>query len=214
MDDTYNWNPLGRSWWARAAMETNATPLQARFACAKLRGLKHAAAAREAGVGRTAKSAGYEMSINPKVVAMLAMAATANGARPKRLEDAQPDGEMSAGEAKSILTGIARSSDPVLKIRAVEALGKIIDQEEQRDRRELSLEEAFDRAEKAAPVFGPQFLVEAFFQGHRSLPWSCEPFTRLVSNLAAAFPDRWSHYQAALPGHRMKFEEMGLARRV
>jgi hypothetical protein len=212
MDDTYNWAPLGRSFWARAALECNGTPLQARFACAKTRGLNHSAAAREAGVARAAKSIGFELSKNPKVVAMLAMAATAGKVRPSKLEDARPDGEMTGAEAKSILTDIARSSDPVLKIRAVEALGKIIDQEEQRDRRELSLDQAFEAAHKAAGKFGAQFLVEAFFQTHRSLPWSCEPFTRLVSDLAAAFPDRWRHYQDHLPGHRLKFEEVGLAR--
>jgi hypothetical protein len=211
IDDTYNWAPMGRSWWARAALETGATPLQARFACAKLRGSKHAAAAREAGVGGTAKSQGYEMSINPKVIAMLAMAATAGRGRPTKLEDVRPTGELTGLEAKSILTDIARGSDAVLKIRAVEALQKIIDQESQRDRRELSLDQAFEAANKAAPDFGPQFLVEAFFQMHRSLPWSCEQFTRLVSRLAAAFPDRWRHYQDHLPGHRLKFEEMGLA---
>lgn len=75
------------------------------------------------------------MSKHPKVIAMMAMAQTANGARPKKLEDARPDGELTGAEAKSILTDIARAGDPVLKIRAVEALGKIIDQEEQRDRR-------------------------------------------------------------------------------
>jgi hypothetical protein len=211
MDDTYNWNPLGRTWWARAALETNATPLQARFACAKLRGLKHAAAAREAGAGRTAKQQGFEMSRNPKVVAMLAMAATAGRGRPRRLEDARPDGELNGTEAKAILTDIARGSDPVLKIRAVEALQKIIEQESQRDRRELSLDQAFEAADKAAPDFGPQFLTEAFFNEHKSLPWACEPFMRLVSRLAAAFPDRWQHYRDHLPGHRLKFEEVGLA---
>jgi hypothetical protein len=151
------------------------------------------------------------MSKHPKVIAMMAMAQTANGARPKKLEDARPDGELTGAEAKSILTDIARAGDPVLKIRAVEALGKIIDQEEQRDRRDLSLEEAFERAHKAAGDFGAQFLVEAFFQEHKSLPWSCEPFTRLVSQLAATFPDRWQQYQTSLPGHRLKFQEVGLA---
>jgi hypothetical protein len=142
---------------------------------------------------------------------MLAMAATAGRVRPSKLEDVRPDGEMSAGEAKSILTDIARSSDPVLKIRAVEALGKIIDQEEQRDRRELSLEQAFEAAHKAAPDYGPQFLTEAFFNEHKSLPWACEPFVKLVNTLAATFPDRWRHYQDQLPGHRLKFQEVGLA---
>jgi phage terminase small subunit len=212
IDDTYNWNPLGRSWFARAAMETNATPLQARFAAAKLRGLGHTAAAREAGIGRTAKSNGYHLAKHPKVIAIIAMATTANGKRPNRLEEARPDGEMSAAEAKSILTDIARQNEPALKIRAVESLAKILDQETQRDRKELSLEEAFERAHKAAGNFGAQFLVEAFFQQHRSLPWACEPFVKLATDLAAAFPDRWAHYQAALPSHRLKFEEAGLAR--
>jgi hypothetical protein len=211
IDDDFNWAPMGRSWWARVATETGATPLQARFACAKLRGRGHASAAREAGAGGTAKSQGYEMSINPKVIAMLSLAATAGKGRPKKLEDARPKGEMSPAEAKSILTDIARSSDPVLKIRAVEALGKIIDQEEQRDRRELSLDQAFEAATKAAGEYGAQFLTEAFFNEHRSLPWNCEAFVEIASRLASAFPDRWRHYQAALPGHQLKFQEVGLA---
>jgi hypothetical protein len=151
------------------------------------------------------------MSINPKVVAMLAMAATAGRGRPKKLEDARPDGEMTGAEAKAVLTDIARGNDAALKIRAVEALQRIIEQESQRERREFSLEQAFESADKAAPGFGPQFLTEAFFNEHKSLPWSCESFTRLVSRLAATFPDRWRHYQDQLPGHRMKFQEVGLA---
>src|SRR5262249_16849791 len=146
MDDTYNWAPLGRSFWARAALETGPTPLQCRFAVAKTRGRNHSAAAREAGVARAAKSIGHALSVNPKVVAMLAMAATAGRVRPSKLEDARPNGELTGTEAKSILTDIARASDPVLKIRAVEALQKIIDQESQRDRRELSLDQAFEAA--------------------------------------------------------------------
>jgi hypothetical protein len=214
-DDDYNWAPLGRSWFARAAMETNATPLQARFTAAKLRGLSHAAAAREAGCGRTAKSQGHDMSKNPKIIAMMAMAQTANGARPRKLEDVRPDGEMTGGEAKAILTDIGRGNqDPALKIRAIESLAKIIDQEETRDRRELSLEQAFEAATKAAGDYGAQFLTEAYFQEHKSLPWSCEPFIKLVSQLATAFPDRWQHYQSALPGHRLKFQEVGLARSI
>jgi phage terminase small subunit len=213
IDDTYNWNPLGRSWFARAAMETNATPLQARFAAAKLRGLGHTAAAREAGIGRTAKSNGYHLAKHPKVIAMLAMATTANGKRPNRLEESRPEGEMAGTEARGILTDIARApSDPALKIRAIETLDRIIARDEERDRQELSLEEAFERAHKAAGNFGAQFIVEAFFQQHRSLPWACEPFVKLATDLAAAFPDRWQHYQSALPSHRLKFEEAGLAR--
>jgi phage terminase small subunit len=212
LDDKFNWNPLGRRFWTQAALETSATPLQARFAAAKLRGAGHTAAAREAGCGRVAKSQGFTLSKNPKVIAMLAMAATAGRGRPTKLEDARPDGEMSPSEARSILTDIARSQDAALRIRAVDSLTKILDQEAQRDRRELSLEEAFERAHKAAGNFGAQFLVEAFFQQHRSLPWACEPFAKLAIDLAAAFPDRWAHYQATLPGHRLKFEEAGLAR--
>lgn len=109
------------------------------------------------------------------------------------------------------MTNIAHDNDPALKIRAIESLTKILDQEEQRDRKELSLDQAFDAATKAAGDYGAQFLVEAFYQQHRSLPWSCESFTRLVTRLAATFPDRWQQYQTSLPGHRLKFQEVGLA---
>jgi hypothetical protein len=142
---------------------------------------------------------------------MLAMAATANTGRPKRLEDAQPDGEMSGAEAKAILTSIARSEDPVLKIRAVEALGKIIDQESQRERDEYSMDEAVEASFKAAGVYGGQFLAESFFTRHRSLPWNSDAFTAIAPKLAAAFSDRWQHFRDLLPGHRLKFEEVGLA---
>jgi hypothetical protein len=212
-NDTYNWGPLGRSFWSRASVECNATPLQTRFACAKLRNPNNnAAAAREAGVARAARSIGYAMARNAKVIAMLTMAQTAGSKRPNEpLQDARPDGEMTGAEAKSILTDIARADEPVLKIRAVEALQKIIDQEQQRDRKELSLEEAFERARKAAGEFGAQFLVEAFFNEHKSLPWACEPFVKLVPMLALTFPDRWRDYQRQLPGHKLKFQEVGLA---
>ena len=60
------------------------------------------------------------------------------------------------------MTNIAHDNDPALKIRAIESLTKILDQEEQRDRKELSLDQAFDAATKAAGDYGAQFLVEAF----------------------------------------------------
>ena len=146
-NDIYNWEPLGRSFWSRAALECTATPLMARFAAAKLRNPdNNAACAREAGVPNAARSRGHSLARNAKVIAMLTMAQTADRQRPiAPLQDAKPDGEMTGAEAKAILTDIARNNDPVLRIRAVEALGKIIDAEEQRDRRELSLEQASSR---------------------------------------------------------------------
>jgi hypothetical protein len=210
-DDQYDWGPLGRAFWSRAALETGATPLQARFAVAKTRGLGHAAAARAAGCGRMAKSQGYEMSRNPKVVAMLAMAATSTKARPKQLDPApRPEGEMTPTERSAILTAIARDQEPALKIRAVEALDRITDREEQRERREYSMDEAVEASFKSAGLFGPQFIVESFFNRHKSLPWNSDAFVEIAPKLAAAFPERWQHYRNLLPHHRLKFAEVGI----
>jgi hypothetical protein len=120
MDD-FDWNPMGRDWWMEAAKSVGADERQMKFACAKFQNCSNTEAARRSGYGEgggeAIRQTAYRVAKTRVVTTLLAIAsAECKGG---------PDGAVDSREAKAILSGLARASDPSVKIRALEALGRL-----------------------------------------------------------------------------------------
>jgi hypothetical protein len=118
--ETFIWPEPGESWWMRAGASVGASEKQVRFAAAKRRGCSNTQAARESGFGSTPASLraeGWRVSKSPKISQLLALCAAEVGGG--------FNGDLTQTEAKSILSGMARGSDPNVRIKAIESLGKI-----------------------------------------------------------------------------------------
>src|SRR5262249_2787142 len=122
----FDWSPLGPEWWSEAGKTCGASELQIRFACCRHKGMTAAGAAREAGYSGDSdciRQAGSRAAKTTAVIAMLAMAEAA-----RRGGD---DGNVTGTEAKSILSRLARGSDPNVRIKAIESLNKLETQEQE-----------------------------------------------------------------------------------
>jgi hypothetical protein len=128
----FDWGELGEKWWRDAGAQFKASEAQIKFACAKHRCASNAGAAREAGYAGCAdndiaKQSGYKAFRTTSVQNLLAFAAAeAKGGN---------DGTVYGGEARRILSKLARGSDPTVKIRAIEALQKLDDKATELGRR-------------------------------------------------------------------------------
>jgi hypothetical protein len=119
--DDFDWGQLPREWWLETAATCGATEKHAKFAAAKHRGATNADAARASGFGagndKSARSEGYRLARSNRIMNLLALAATEAGGG--------YDGTLTRTESRQILTGLARGSDPALKIKAIESLNKL-----------------------------------------------------------------------------------------
>lgn len=126
-ESNFDWSPLGEEWWAEAKATCGGTWEQARFACGRhSRHLTMAQAAREAGYAGdddSIRQAGSRAAKTTAVMAMLAMAAAESGGG--------DDGNVSRAEAKNILSRLARNSDPNVRMKAIDSLGKLETQEQE-----------------------------------------------------------------------------------
>ncbi len=123
--ESFDWSPLGESWWTEAAATTGASVLQARFACCRHRGMTATLSAKLAGYSGSNDSirqVGSRTSKTTAVMNILALAVAETG---------QGDENIVGGaEARRILSRLARGSDPNVRIKAIESLNKF----EERDR--------------------------------------------------------------------------------
>jgi hypothetical protein len=119
--DDFDWGELPRDWWIETAAQCGATEKHAMFAAAKHRGASNTAAARGAGFGAggaaSMRSEGYRLARSNKIMSLLALAAAKAGGG--------YDGTLTLTESRQILTGLARGSEPALRIKAIESLNKI-----------------------------------------------------------------------------------------
>jgi len=98
---------------------------QARFACCRHKGWTATAAAKASGYsgrGDDIRNVGSRAAKSTAVVNMLAFAA-AEG-------KGGPDGNVDRAEARRLLSHIARHGDPSIRIRALEAINKMDEQDE------------------------------------------------------------------------------------
>jgi len=151
----FDWSPLGEAFWTEAASTVGATPLQAKFACCRHRGMTAAGSARASGYSGdkvSIRQAGHRAAKSTAVLNMLSLARAQTGEG--------PDGVVTGAEAKRILSRLARGSDPNVRIKALESLARM-----DRDEREASAEKGLshDEADSFAAlveVFGETVAVE------------------------------------------------------
>jgi hypothetical protein len=138
-DDDFDYGQLGRDWWLQTAQTIGASERHAKFAAAKHRGETNTSAARGAGFGggseASVRSEGYRLARSNKVNQLLALAVAETGSG--------YDGTVTRQEARQILTTLARGSDPAQRIKAIETILKL-DQQEQDARQRVEDEERLD----------------------------------------------------------------------
>jgi hypothetical protein len=141
MSEDFDWGPLGEAFWDEASKTCGATPMQARFACCRHRGMTAKLSAKLAGYGD-----GSEMSLRTSGSRTARTNIVVNMLQLAKVEAAGgDDGTVSLQEARRILSRLARGSDPLVRIRALESLSKI-----DRDERANRPEEPDDRGETIA----------------------------------------------------------------
>src|SRR5262249_46420476 len=154
----FDWAPLGEGFWTEAAATVGATPLQAKFACCRHRGMTAAGSARASGYSGdkvSIRQAGSRAAKSTAVMNMLSLARAQTGGG--------PDGVVSAAEAKRILSRLARGSDPNVRIKALESLARMDrDEKEASADKPLSLDEA-DSYAALVTMFGEDLakLIDA-----------------------------------------------------
>jgi hypothetical protein len=168
----FDWSPLGSGFWEEAKKTTGASDMQVRFACCRHRGMTAVGSAKAAGYSGDADSirqAGSRAAKSTAVMNLLALATAESGGG--------ADGTVSPAEARRILSGLARGSDPSVRIRAVELLAKL-----EREDREFAAQVAtrHDPIEElrliaqTSPAFAAQLARDS------GIPWdavSAQPMT-------------------------------------
>jgi len=120
-DDAFDWGSLSEKFWRDTGAEIGCNEKQIKFAAAKHRGATNSLAAKEAGYGQGSdealRSEGYRVFRSNKVQALLSLAAAEEGGKSA--------GDITEAEARTILSKLARGSDPAIKIKALESIGKM-----------------------------------------------------------------------------------------
>jgi hypothetical protein len=191
----FDWSPLGEAWWMEAAATCGATPLQARFGCCRHRGMTQAGAARLAGYGGGpdgVRKAGSQAAKSTAVCNMMALAQaeTSTG----------DDGVVGTGEARRILSRLARGSDPNVRIKALDSLQKIEDRqraERLRDDGPSDHVSAVRAVILSIPCYGPALACGMWADnyGIETFPFlrECAPL------LANKFPEDWARWRGRRP---------------
>jgi len=119
--DAFDYGSLPYETWKEFAATVGADERHLKFAAAKFRGCTNTEAARQSGFGvgseTSTRSEGYRVARSNKVNQLLALAAAEAGGG--------YDGTLSKQEARSILTAMARGSDPQVRIKSIELLNKL-----------------------------------------------------------------------------------------
>jgi hypothetical protein len=194
----FDWLPLGEGFWTEAAATCGATALQARFACCRHRGMTATGAAKLAGYtadGDGIRQAGSRAAKSTAVMNLLAMAVAEAGGG--------DDGVVDSAEAKRILSRLARGSDPNVRIKALESLNKLEQNERSTVTEQPSLEEQaralvrMVRPERVPLVWGELIL--------RAMCWYAPYVKEMVPFLAAHHAEDWQVLRGALAG---KYNQM------
>jgi hypothetical protein len=120
---------LGETWWRENGKVVGATEQQIIFSASYHAGATATAAAKAAkysGNADTLRQAGHRAHHSTAVQSLLNLAYAATGTG--------PSGNVDLNEAKSILSRLARQSDPSTRIRSLELLVRINEREQERER--------------------------------------------------------------------------------
>jgi hypothetical protein len=126
----FDWSPLGASFWLEAQKTVGASDLQTKFAACRYRGMTAVGSARAAGYTGDAaalRQAGSRAAQGTAVQHLMAL-----GKAEARGDD---NGHVGLEEARSILSRLARGSDPNVRIKALESISRL-DRDERSHRSE------------------------------------------------------------------------------
>jgi hypothetical protein len=196
MSEEFDWSPLGEAFWNEAGATCGATPLQVRFACCRHRGMTAAGAARAAGYSGdddSIRQAGSRAAKSTAVMNLLALATAESGGG--------DDGVVGTGEARRILSRLARGSDPNVRIKALESLQKI----EERQRAERSAGDGpHDLAEMVrlilvhAGIWSAPLVLEMWIADGEGDVTSAPHFALLAPFIKNRCPELWYKYRLPL----------------
>jgi hypothetical protein len=128
LTDSFDWGSRGEQFYRDLAKSAGVrSELCLRFFVAKLDSCSNTEAARRAGAGGNPANSGYRLSRSRDLERLYATMTAETGTEV---------GLVDRAESKRILSAMVRSSDPSVKIRAVELLSKL----EQQDREQAALE--------------------------------------------------------------------------
>jgi hypothetical protein len=202
----FDWNPLGEAWWRDTARQLGASDKQTRFAASKFRGTSNTRAAEEAGYTASTenglRTTGYRLARANIIERLLAFAAG---------EGAGSDGSVDRAESRRILSSLARGSDPSVRIRAIEQLGKFdeADRQAQAAKEEPDMESLARTMLETCPEYGPVILADGVFAESGQV-WGLPFLKELAPILKRDFPMAWEKYRAAMgqAEWRTEFEKL------
>jgi hypothetical protein len=192
----FSWAPLGEQWWRTAAESCTHKPSekQLRFAVGRHDGLLANDAARRAGYPgdrEALRHAGSRAAKSTAVQELLAYAFAETGTG--------DDGLVKDGEAKRILSRIARTGDNTARIKSLESLAKL----ERDERAANKQEDSGDPADTArALIISIPYAGPAMAAGMWADAYGIEtfPFLREIAPLLASkFPDDWARWRGRRP---------------
>jgi len=196
MADDFDYGQLTKEWWHETGKTIGASDKAIKFSAAKFRGCSNTEAARLAGYGGTnesgARTEGYRLYRSNKVTQLLSLAAAEAGGG--------IDGCVTLIESKQILSHLARGSDPSVRIKALEALAKMAEREDEAKRGdpEPTLDEILVALIAAVPVsgLGACMAMGVWFDKAKSV--AVFPFLELCAPIVAQnFPTEWQRFRNA-----------------
>jgi hypothetical protein len=193
MSEDFDWSPLGEAFWSEAQKTCGATDMQVRFSVCRHRGMTAVGAARASGYSGDADSirqAGHRAAKSTAVMNMLALAqAEAAGG---------DDGTVTPAEARRILSRLARGSDPSVRIKALENLGKMDREQREREGPPKRVEPGDDIRFLLGIGTSGLHMVACMFcdvitkDGPRiNLTGALPLFDRIAPNIAQEWPELW-----------------------
>lgn len=192
--DNFDWGQLPYEWWIETGKTVGADIRHCKFAAVKHRGGTNTEAARLAGFGGgtegSTRSEGYRVARSNKVNQLLALAAAEAGGG--------YDGTLTKQGSRSILTAMARGSDPQVRIKAIELLNKLEREEAAANvKPEENLEETLATLIRIVPEEGAgSFLALSAFINSGGFIGSYTFLAETAPIIARYYPTEWFKWRA------------------
>jgi hypothetical protein len=124
--DGFNWGNHPREWWLECARKAGIrkNSQAVKFCAAKARGVSNTQAAREMGIKNQPNAAGYRLARANEVQRLYVILQSETGLTV---------GDVDEAEAMRILSQLARSSDPSVRLRACEAIARMNERKAERE---------------------------------------------------------------------------------
>jgi len=168
----FDWVSTGHDeeWWSARAIEAGIRrgSQAVQFVASKMLGKSNTEAARCCGAKGPPNTSGYRLARSNEVRRLFAVV---------QAETGSTVGNVDAAESRRILSQLARSSDPSLRIRAVEAIAKM----DERDRELSATQESHDPIHTLNELGALDPLLAKWLASQHGITWSIP-----APNVAAA----------------------------